>query len=162
MKRARLAVCISLAVVFSAAAVSAAVVWHTGPNFSIQPFPDLLTTGTVSGLGATVMVEVEATGTGSGACFNPAGHLPNPFSNIPISASGSETVHVANGTADVNILVEATPGNPCPNPHWTAVFNSVTYTSAEIIISNRKGTLFDRTYDLMGCTSTGSVVDCAF
>jgi len=138
----------------------AAVNWHTGPDFSIQPFPDLLTTGTLSGLGGTVTVEVQATGTGSGSCANPAGKFPSPFQNVAISASGSQTVHVHNGSADVNISIVSSPVNPCPNPNWTATFNDVSYTSAEITVFNKQGTQLDQTYTLSGCSSTGSTQAC--
>lgn len=161
MKGKRTGVLLCLMVVFSAVAVFAAVTWHDGPNFSIQPFPNLLVTGTVTGLGGRVTVTVDANGYASGNCYNHGGNLPNPFTNISISASGSETVKAHNGGADV--MLSATPNEiSCPNPNWTPVITSVTYTSAEISIYNKNGGLFDQTYTLSGCSSTGSAVTCSY
>lgn len=175
MKGMRVAVLLCLGVVFSAVALYAAVTWHSGPNFQINPFPDLLVTGTVSGLGNNATVQVDADGTGSGSCTNPGGHLPNPFQDVAISGSGSENIHAHNGSSDVNVVVSVEPSNTCPNKNWRPSFNQIQWTTATITIytssKGQQSNLFGPTtygltstdsnaYPAGTCGSTGSIVVC--
>jgi hypothetical protein len=156
-------VLIGVVVLLAAVAAYAAVTWHSGPSFSIADF-NLEAQGSVSGLGTRATAQLFATGTGNGSCQNPGSKFPAPFNNVPISASGQSVIAPErSGASDVDVTVVATPGNPCPNPHWSVVFTSVTYTNARILISNKNGVLLDQSYTLGtngdDCTATSPTGD---
>ena len=141
-------------VLLAAVAAYAAITFHTGPSFSIENF-DLVTTGDLSGLGGAATVIVTASGFGSGNCINPGDNQPPAWENIPLTASGSQTVHPRAGRASVDVTSAPSFANPC-HRHWTPVLTSITYTSARIQVIASGSQVFDQTYSLAGSNGTGT------
>ena len=95
-------------------------------------------TGKVAGLGSTgtFTVLVEAQGTASVECTNPAGNVA-PGQSFTTTAAGSETQPTPNnGQARFNVSTgEPTiPAGACPNNKWTASVVDVTFTTATVTL----------------------------
>lgn len=136
----------------TATTAQAAVRFHAGPTFSDQG-TTLNVTGNVSGLGnEDLTVQLDATGTGSVVCENPAGHRA-PGQDTTVNASGTESgIEVKNGRASFDVTTAEPPApDPavvCPNPKWTATITDVEFTSATLTLIQAGQPVFQQTFEL--------------
>lgn len=94
--------------------------------------------GKVAGLGGTTFtITVEANGTATVVCINPAGNrAPGQDTAVTVSGSSGPLATPRNGTYRYS-LTSANP-NPlpstptCPNNKWTPVITDVTFTTATL------------------------------
>lgn len=112
------------------------------PHFVVGPDIDdngttLTATGSIAGLGnEDVTVVLEAEGTATIICRNPAGKVA-PGQTRDVSVSGSQTItDVKNGRVNFNVttLAPTAPADACPNPKWTATVTNVDFTSATLTV----------------------------
>lgn len=112
------------------------------PHFVVDPvFTDRGTTltasGSVAGLGnEDVTVVLNAQGTATIVCRNPAGHIA-PGQTRDVDVSGSQTItDVKNGRVNFNVTTVApqAPADACPNRKWTARVTNVDFNSATLIV----------------------------
>jgi len=92
--------------------------------------------GKVAGLGGTTFtITVQATGTASVECHNPAGNVA-PGQSFSFSAQGSSGPFPTprNGQSPYTVTTDApvAPAGSCPNSKWTAVVTDVQFTTATI------------------------------
>jgi hypothetical protein len=148
-----------LVVVFAACAMAfipstaqAAIKFHAGPTFTDQG-TTVNSTGNVSGLGmGDLTVVLDASGTGSVICQNPAGNRA-PGQDISVDASGSQTgIEVKNGRASFDVTTaEPPPPDPavvCPSRKWTATITDVDFTSATLTLIQNGEIVFQQTTPL--------------
>jgi len=93
-------------------------------------------TGKVAGLGGTTFtITVEATGTASVTCTNPAGNVaPGQSFTATVTGTSGPFATPRNGQARFTVTSDAptAPPGSCPNPMWTATVTDVTFTNATI------------------------------
>ena len=130
----------------------AAITFHAGPTFT-DLGTTLNVTGNVSGLGnENLTVRLDATGSGSVVCRNPAGNQA-PGQDTAVNASGTESdIEVKNGRTSFNVTTAEPPApNPavvCPNRRWTATIVDVHFTSATLTFIQGGMIVFQQTYML--------------
>jgi hypothetical protein len=95
-------------------------------------------TGKVAGLGGTTFtITVEAEGTASVTCTNPAGNVApgQSFTTTVVGTSGPFATP-RNGQARFTVTSDAptAPPGSCPNPKWTATVTDVEFTDATITL----------------------------
>ena len=112
------------------------------PHFVVDPtFTDngttLTATGSVAGLGnEDVTVILNADGTATIICTNPAGNVA-PGQTKDVTVSGEQTItDVKNGRVNFNVTTEepVAPADACPNKKWTASVTNVQFNSATLIV----------------------------
>jgi hypothetical protein len=96
-------------------------------------------TGKVAGLGGTTFeITVEAPGTASVECTNPAGNVA-PGQSFDTTAAGSSgpqpTPRNGSFRFDVDTVTPSAPPGSCPNPKWTATVVDVEFGDATITLS---------------------------
>jgi hypothetical protein len=96
-------------------------------------------TGKVAGLGGTTFeITVDAEGTASVECANPAGNVA-PGQSFDFDAAGSTGPQPTprNGSFRFNLSTDApdAPAGSCPNPKWTATVVDVEFGDATITLS---------------------------
>jgi hypothetical protein len=137
---------------FIPSAAQAAITFHAGPTFTDEG-TTLNVTGNVSGLGnEDLTVVLDATGTGSVTCTNPAGNVA-PGQATTVNASGSQSdIEVKNGRASFDVTTAEPPApDPavvCPNRKWTATITDVDFTSATLTFIQGGMIVFQQTYPL--------------
>jgi hypothetical protein len=95
-------------------------------------------TGKVAGLGGTTFtITVEAQGTASVTCTNPAGNVA-PGQSFTTTTTGTSGPFATprNGQARFTVTSNpptAPPGS-CPNPKWTATVTDVQFTDATVTL----------------------------
>ena len=126
------------------------------PHFVVDPvFTDRGTTltasGSVAGLGnEDVTVVLNAQGTATIVCRNPAGHVA-PGQTRDVDVSGSQTItDVKNGRVNFSVTTVAptAPADACPNAKWTAAVTDVQFNSATLIIAQGGQQVLSETFDL--------------
>jgi hypothetical protein len=98
----------------------------------------LLVTGKIAGLGAgTYFVEVQAQGTATVTCKNPAGNVA-PGQDTTVNPSGISGPYNVSKTGNLNYSTQTvTPtvdSSACPNSKWTATVTDVEFTSATLLV----------------------------
>jgi hypothetical protein len=93
--------------------------------------------GAVAGLGGTTFeIRIEAQGTASVVCINPAGnHAPGQDTSVTVGGTTGPLATPKNGRYNFTITTDAptVPNTPtCPNPQWTAVVTDVAFTTATL------------------------------
>jgi hypothetical protein len=93
----------------------------------------------VAGLGGTTFqIKVDAEGTASVECANPAGNVA-PGQSFDFDAAGSTGPQPTprNGSFRFNLSTDApdAPAGSCPNPQWTATVVDVEFGDATITLS---------------------------
>jgi len=128
----------------------------SSPHYVVGPtFTDngttLTASGSVAGLGnEDVTVLLNAQGTATIICSNPAGHIA-PGQTKDVNVSGSQTItDVKNGRVDFSVTTaEPTPPpDACPNPKWTAKVTNVDFNSATLIVQQGGQTVLTSTTTL--------------
>ena len=94
--------------------------------------------GKVAGLGGTTFtITVEAAGTASVTCTNPAGNVaPGQSFTTTVVGSSGPFATPRNGQARFTVTsdVPSAPAGSCPNPRWTATVTDVTFTTATVTL----------------------------
>jgi hypothetical protein len=125
----------------------------SSPHYVVGPtFTDngttLSATGSVAGLGnEDVTVALNAQGTATIVCTNPAGNVA-PGQTKDVNVSGSQTItDVKNGRVDFNVTTAAptAPADACPNKKWTAAVTDVNFNSATLIVQQGGETVLTST-----------------
>jgi len=125
----------------------------SSPHYVVGPtFTDngttLTASGSVAGLGnEDVTVLLNASGTGTIVCTNPAGHVA-PGQTSDVNVSGSQTItDVKNGRVDFNVTTAqpVAPPDACPNPKWTAKVTNVDFNTATLIVQQGGQTVLTST-----------------
>jgi hypothetical protein len=103
-------------------------------------------TGKVAGLGGTTFeITVEAEGTASVTCTNPAGNVaPGQSFTTTLAGTSGPLATPRNGQFRFNVESDtptAPPGS-CPNPKWTATVTDVEFGDATITLTE-DGTVSD-------------------
>jgi hypothetical protein len=103
--------------------------------------------GKVAGLGGTTFtITVQATGTASVTCTNPAGNVA-PGQAFSFAAAGSSGPFATprNGQARYTVTTNApsAPAGSCPNPKWTASVTDVAFTGTATITLFEDSTVSD-------------------
>jgi hypothetical protein len=94
--------------------------------------------GKVAGLGGTTFeITVEATGTASVVCINPAGHrAPGQDTTVTVSGTTTPLPTPRNGQFQFTVTTDSPaplPATPtCPNDQWTPVITDVVFTTATL------------------------------
>jgi hypothetical protein len=108
----------------------------------------LSASGSVAGLGNDdVTVLLNARGTGTIVCTNPAGNVA-PGQTRDVNVSGSQTItDVKNGRVNFNVTTAepVAPPDACPNPKWTARVTNVDFNSATLIVQQGGETVLTST-----------------
>jgi hypothetical protein len=104
--------------------------------------------GKVAGLGGTTFtITVEAQGTASVTCTNPAGNVA-PGQAFAFDAAGASGPFPTprNGQARYTVATDApsAPPGSCPNPKWTATVTDVAFTGDATISLFEDSTLSDQ------------------
>jgi hypothetical protein len=104
-------------------------------------------TGKVAGLGGTTFtITVQAQGTASVTCTNPAGNVA-PGQAFSFAAAGSSGPFATprNGQARYTVTTTApsAPAGSCPNPKWTASVTDVAFTGTATITLFEDSTVSD-------------------
>jgi hypothetical protein len=152
MKKLFVIILAACALAFIPSAAQAAITFHAGPTFTDEG-TTLNTTGNVSGLGnEDLTVQLDATGTGSVTCTNPAGNVA-PGQDTSVDASGTQSdIEVKNGRASFDVTTAEPPApNPavvCPNRKWTATITDVDFTSATLTFIQDGEIVFQQTFPL--------------
>jgi len=125
----------------------------SSPHYVVGPtFTDNGTTlsasGSVAGLGnEDVTVLLNAQGTATIICFNPAGKVA-PGQTKDVNVSGSQTItDVKNGRVNFNVTTAepVAPADSCPNPKWTPQVTDVNFNSATLIVQQGGETVLTST-----------------
>lgn len=103
--------------------------------------------GKVAGLGGTTFtITVQASGTATVECRNPAGNVA-PGQAFSFSAAGSSGPFATprNGQARYTVTTNApsAPAGSCPNPKWTATVTDVAFTGTATITLFEDSTVSD-------------------
>jgi hypothetical protein len=103
--------------------------------------------GKVAGLGGTTFtITVQAQGTASVTCTNPAGNVA-PGQAFSFAAAGSSGPFATprNGQARYTVTTTApsAPAGSCPNPKWTASVTDVAFTGTATITLFEDSTVSD-------------------
>jgi hypothetical protein len=103
--------------------------------------------GKVAGLGGTTFtITVQAAGTATVECSNPAGNVA-PGQAFGFTAAGSSGPFATprNGSAKYTVTTNApsAPAGSCPNPKWTATVTDVTFTTTATITLFEDSTVSD-------------------
>ncbi len=134
--RAKLTLAGMLTAVAGALVLAASVHFVSGPTL-VDNGVTVTATGKLAGLGqGDVTIVVNATGTATVQCTNPAGTVA-PGQTKVINASGSQTLaSPKNGTVtfSVSTLAPSIPSSACPNDQWTAEAVDVKFTSATVTV----------------------------
>ena len=111
----------------------------------------LTVSGSVAGLGnGDVTATVNAQGTGTVVCTNPAGNIASGQTQ-DVNVSGSTVItDVKHGsvTFSVTTIAPKAPANACPNPKCTAAITDVQFSSATLIIAQSGQQVLTETFDL--------------
>ena len=95
--------------------------------------------GKVAGLGGTTFtITVEAQGTASVTCTNPAGNVaPGQSFTTTVTGTSGPFRTPRNGQARYTVTSDAptAPAGSCPNPRWTATVTDVQFTTATLTLS---------------------------
>jgi hypothetical protein len=95
-------------------------------------------TGKVAGLGGTTFtITVEAQGTASVTCTNPAGNVaPGQSFTTTVTGTSGPFATPRNGQARFTVTSDAptAPPGSCPNPRWTATVTDVQFTNATVTL----------------------------
>lgn len=95
--------------------------------------------GKVAGLGGTTFtITVEAQGTASVTCTNPAGNVaPGQSFTTTVTGTSGPFPTPRNGQARYTVTSDAptAPAGSCPNPRWTATVTDVQFTTATLTLS---------------------------
>ena len=95
--------------------------------------------GKVAGLGGTTFtITVEAQGTASVTCTNPAGNVaPGQSFTTTVTGTSGPFPTPRNGQARYTVKSDAptAPAGSCPNPRWTATVTDVQFTTATLTLS---------------------------
>jgi hypothetical protein len=102
-------------------------------------------TGKVAGLGGTTFrIDVEATGTASVECANPAGNVA-PGQSFSFEGAGStgDQLTPRNGQFrfGVETVAPTAPPGSCPNPKWTATVTDVEFGDATLTLFENGSTV---------------------
>ena len=104
-------------------------------------------TGKVAGLGGTTFeITVEASGTASVTCTNPAGNVaPGQAFSFDAAGSSGPQPTPRNGSVRYTVTTAApsAPAGSCPNPKWTASVTDVAFTGLATITLTEDGALSD-------------------
>ena len=152
MKKLLVVILAACALAFIPSAAQSAVKFHAGPTFTDEG-TTLNVTGNVSGLGnENLTVVLDATGTGSVTCTNPAGNVA-PGQDTSVNASGSQSdIEVKNGRTSFDVTTAEPPApNPavvCPNRRWTATITDVDFTSATLTFIQGGQVVFQQPFPL--------------
>jgi hypothetical protein len=152
MKKLFVVLLAACALAFIPSAAQAAITFHAGPTFTDEG-TTLNVTGNVSGLGnENLTVILDATGTGSTICENPAGNRA-PGQDTTVNASGSQSdIEVKNGRTSFDVTTAEPPApDPavvCPNRKWTATITDVDFTSATLTFIQGGNIVFQQTFPL--------------
>jgi hypothetical protein len=97
-------------------------------------------------------VRLDATGTGSVTCTNPAGNVA-PGQATSVNASGSQSdIEVKNGRTSFEVTTAEPPAPNaavvCPNRRWTAAITDVDFTSATLTFIQGGNIVFQQTFPL--------------
>ena len=103
--------------------------------------------GKVAGLGGTTFtITVQAAGTATVECANPAGNVA-PGQAFSFTAAGSSGPFATprNGQAKYTVTTTApsAPAGSCPNPKWTATVTDVAFTTTATITLFEDSTVSD-------------------
>lgn len=102
--------------------------------------------GKVAGLGGTTFtITVEAQGTASVTCTNPAGNVApgQSFTTTSTGSSGPQpTPRKGQARFTVTSTTPTAPAGSCPNPKWTATVTDVQFTEATLTL-RENGTVSD-------------------
>ena len=95
---------------------------------------------------------VEAAGTATVTCTNPAGNVA-PGQRTTVDATGSQIgIELKNGRATFSVTTlepaDPDPAEVCPNRKWTADITDVQFTSYDLTLVQGGEILFQRTYQL--------------
>ena len=158
MRRALLSTVATLgAVALMTQTVLAAVTFHAGPTISFNG-ATATASADVSGLGnVPAFAQLTVNGVAQYLCSNKGGN-ESPGQN-PQPASGASPVqdlgnsdHNGRATVDVTATLSALATIPaktagCPNGNWTANLDSLTVTSATLVITQGGVVVFSQTFD---------------
>ena len=130
-----------------AVTMAAPVALAASPHFvGDVTFRDLGTTlrasGSIAGLGnENIDVRLQATGTASVVCINPAGHRA-PGQDTTVNVLGTvSNLEVKNGRVNFTVTTTAptVTSAACPNAQWTARVTDVSFTSATLTVIQPSG-----------------------
>jgi hypothetical protein len=139
MKRYLVSLCVTAVAALTLAPVGFAQSGHfVGTPTCTDIGTQVRCTGKVAGLGGTTFqINVQAQGTASVTCTNPAGNVaPGQSFTTTTSGTGGPQPTPRNGQASFNVST-ATPTAPagsCPNPKWTATVTDVQFTTATLTL----------------------------
>jgi hypothetical protein len=154
------------AVAITASAATAAVNVKSYPTASYSGASVTLTGGNFSGLGSVpAIATLTVNGSATYTCLNPQGHA-SPGQNPVPAQSGTANGDLGNadhngrGTIS-NLTASVTAPSPTPSAQtvgcggsgstqWTVVNNTLTATSAHLVITQNGNTIFCRNYTLNG------------
>jgi hypothetical protein len=139
MKRYLVSLCVTAVAALTFATVAFAQSGHfVGTPTCRDVGTQVQCTGKVAGLGGTTFqINVEAQGTASVTCTNPAGNVaPGQSFTTTTTGTGGPQPTPRKGQASFNVTT-ATPTAPagaCPNPKWTATVTDVQFTTATVTL----------------------------
>jgi hypothetical protein len=139
MKRYLVSLCVTAVAALTFATVAFAQSGHfVGTPTCRDVGTQVQCTGKVAGLGGTTFqINVEAQGTASVTCTNPAGNVaPGQSFTTTTAGTGGPQPTPRKGQASFNVTT-ATPTAPagsCPNPKWTASVTDVQFTTATVTL----------------------------
>lgn len=107
----------------------------------------LTATGSIAGLGnEDVTVTLDATGTATIICTNPAGNVA-PGQTRTVDVIGEQTItDVKNGRVNFNVttLEPTAPQDACPNRKWTPSITDVNFTDATLTVEQGGAVVLQR------------------
>lgn len=156
----------ALAVAMTASIALGAVNVKSYPTAAFSGASVTLTGGNFSGLGSVpAIATLTVNGSATYTCLNPQGHA-SPGQNPVPAQSGSANGDLGNADHNgrgtiTNLTASVTAPNPAPSAQtvgcggsgstqWTVVNNTLTATSAQLVITQNNSIIFCRNYTLSG------------